>query len=300
MILKTYAKYSNFLQICKKFVFFYKKLNNFKHIAVVLNVLLFLCYNLKYNTIKKLDFFFFINYFKLFFRNYLKNNIINNFFFKHKSSNVFYFNSVLYLSKNLKPFFYYLFYIYINLFYVLRILLFLKAKINIFFAVTENKTSFSLYKKIYSNLLVFSTFNILLKKLFYLLKLRVLTYKKRLLNVLNCYIKFTRHNIFITVTSALNVPLLIYSSGKSGYGGKTKFKVSAQAAAKSASLIVKLLNKKKLIKNLVVFIVSNRLFDKRIKAILSIFSQKGLKISYIVPQLQRYVGGVRQKKIRRV
>jgi len=49
-----------------------------------------------------------------------------------------------------------------------------------------------------------------------------------------------------------------------------------------------------------VFIVSNRLFDKRIKSILSVFSNKKLKISYIIPQLQRNIGGVRQKKIRRV
>lgn len=300
MILKPYSKYSNFLQICKKFVFFYKKLNNFQHIGVILNVLLFLCYNLKYNIVKTKDFFFLINYFKFFFRSYLQNKITTKFFLKYKLSIISGLNVVLYASKKFFKFFYYWFYIYLNFFYVLRILFLLKAKINRFFAVKENKVTFSLYKKLYSKLLVFSTFNILLKKLFYLLNLRVLTYKKRLLNVLNCYIKFTRHNIFITITSALNVPLLIYSSGKSGYGGKTKFKVSAQAAAKSASLIAKLLMKKKLIKNLVVFIVSNRLFDKRIKSILSIFSQKRLKISYIVPQLQRYVGGVRQKKIRRV
>jgi len=91
---------------------------------------------------------------------------------------------------------------------------------------------------------MYTSFTILLKKFFSLLKLRVITYKKRLMNVLNCYIKFTRHNIFITIASSSNVPLIIHSSGKSGYGGKTKFKVSPQAAARSASLIVRTLLKK--------------------------------------------------------
>jgi ribosomal protein S11 len=296
MNLKLSTTKTGFLQIFKRFVFSVKKKNTFQCLGVTLNVLLFLTYNFNLK-LQQNNYFFLINYFKLFFKNCLQNKMLNKLFFKCKAFG-FSIVGILYPFGNAKNYFYHLFSIYLHFFYVLRILFSLKNKCNIFFK--ENKIPFVLYNKLYFKFMIFSTFSILLKKFFYLLKLRVATYKKRLLNVLNCYIRFTRHNIFITITSALNVPILISSSGKSGYGGKTKFKVSSQAAAKSASSVIKILSKKKLPKKLGVFIVSNRLFDKRIKSILSVFSNKGFKIPYIVPQLQRHVGGVRQKKIRRV
>jgi ribosomal protein S11 len=287
-----------FLQIYKKFVFFYKKLQGFKHIKCILIVLLFLSYTISFNS-KISDFSFLINYFKFLFKSNLKTKLIN-FVFKFKIDKLFKLSDVLYSLKKIKNFFNFLFSIYLHFFFVLRIFFVLKNKLNLLFFYKKIKISSFFYKKVYSQFLIYTTFVILLKKFFSLLKLRVITYKKRLLNVLNCYIKFTRHNIFITIASSFNVPIIIHSSGKSGYGGKTKFKISPQAAARSASLVVKALLKKKLIKKLVIFIVSNRLFDKRIKSILSVFSNKGLKISFIIPQLQRNIGGVRQKKIRRI
>lgn len=289
-----------FLQIFKKFVFFYKKVQALKNISVALNILVLINFNVNLNW-KRNNFLFLIDYFKLFFNNFLNTKFLRgNYFNSAISLSLFNFNWVFNFSTNIRKFFKYLFYIYLHFFYVLQILSNLKNKVNAFFFSNKTKASFFIYKKFYSKILIYTTFNSLLRKFYALLKLRVITYKKRLMNVLNCYIKFTRHNIFITIASSLNVPLVICSSGKAGYGGKTKFKVSSQAAARSASLISKLLTKKKLIKNLVVFIVSNRLFDKRIKSILTVFAQKGFKISYIVPQLLRSVGGVRQKKIRRV
>jgi hypothetical protein len=278
----------------------YRKFVKFNSLFKFSSCIFFKKYNF-FLFIKFYNIFFFINYFKVFFIQLSKKFFfINNFVFSKKVyyyANPFCFFNISY---NLH-YFYYFFFIYFINFYLLTKLLFIKERIKPMLKAQKFNEKLSLYKlSAYNNVFAFSTFQFLLEKLFFLLKLRILFYQKKLNNSLNCFIRFKRHNIFITVTTALNVPLLVFSSGKSGYGQRTKLKISSQAAAKSAVLIAKTLVKKRLSVNLNVFILSNRLFDKRIKSIFTAFSQKGLKILHIIPKLRRCVGGVRQKKSRRV
>lgn len=93
---------------------------------------------------------------------------------------------------------------------------------------------------------------------------------------------------------------MIYSAGRAGFGQRTKQKKSTQAAARIALLVCQQLKKKRYSTRLSIILCTNKLFDKRIKSILSTFKIQRLTIHSFVPRIIRDVGGVRPKKVRRV
>ncbi len=284
-----YNKYCNF-------IINYKKLTGFQQILLFNSIVVSKYFRFSFNSASRIN----LIYLKKLFCNFLflySSDFVNYFFHSFmKPTAKFLFNNKISSITYLKLVISFQLIIFNCFFLVFAF----KRHISALILKRKSLGLFVLFKKLQLKGLTWYTFLLLIKKLFFIWKIKVQLYESQLKNITNCYIVLRKHNIFVTITSYFNEPLMVYSSGRAGFGQRTKQKKSTQAASKIALLICNHLKKKKYNTKLSIVLCTNKLFDKRIKSILSVFKVQRLTISSFVPRIIRYVGGVRPKKIRRV